>query len=506
MRFLSRNLMGHLRNHAAKSVAATGSVRYQQTAPKISSSRPLIANEPTGPSIVTKTIPGPESNKKLQELSQISEIGSVQLFVDYERSLGNYLVDVDGNTYLDIYTQISSLPLGYSHPDLLRLLDDPDNVKAFINRPALGAFPGTDWTDRLQNSLMAVAPTGLRSLCTMACGSCSNENAFKAIYIWYRTKERGGDTNFTKEEIETCMLNKTPGSPPYTMLSFSGAFHGRTMGCLSATRSKAIHKIDIPALDWPMARFPQYKYPLEDYVHENQQEDAKCLEETEDLIHKYNAAGKPVAAIVVEPIQAEGGDNHASPEFFQGLQQIGKRTGAALLIDEVQTGGGPTGKMWCHEHFNLPEAPDVVTFSKKMLTGGYYFKEEFKPPQGYRIYNTWMGDPSKVIMLEEVIRVIQRDRLLENVNETGDILMKGLTALQNRYPQHINSTRGRGTFIAFDGTDAAKRDTIVNKLKLQGIHSGGCGEKSVRLRPALIFQPHHANIFLNKLETVLSNL
>ncbi|ROT63455.1 putative 4-aminobutyrate aminotransferase, mitochondrial [Penaeus vannamei] len=171
---------------------------------------------------------------------------------------------------------------------------------------------------------MAVAPTGLRNLCTMACGSCSNENAFKAIYIWYRTKERGGDTNFTKEEMESCMLNKTPGSPPYTMLSFSG-FNRRQVSEFETLKYVFCESEHLP----------------HNYVHENQQEDAKCLEETEDLIHKYNAAGKPVAAILVEPIQAEGGDNHASPEFFQGLQQIGKRTGAALLIDEVQTGVVP---------------------------------------------------------------------------------------------------------------------------------------------------------------------
>ncbi|KAK3893030.1 hypothetical protein Pcinc_003125, partial [Petrolisthes cinctipes] len=166
------------------------------------------------------------------------------------------------------------------------------------------------------------------------------------------------------------------------------AFHGRTMGCLATTHSKAIHKIDIPSLDWPIADFPKYKYPLEEHVTENEHEDNRCLEQVEDVIERYNKVGKTVAGIVVEPIQSEGGDNHASPQFFQRLQQIAKRTGTALLIDEVQTGGGPTGKMWCHEHFNLPEAPDIVTFSKKMLTGGFYSKKEFRPTQGYRIYNT----------------------------------------------------------------------------------------------------------------------
>lgn len=504
---LSRNLFAsQLKTHVARSALAAGSVRGQQTAAKLANHRPLIPSEPTEPLVVTKTIPGPTSKQKLQELSQIQETGSVQLFVDYHRSVGNYLIDVDGNTLLDLYTQISSLPLGYSHPDLLKLLEDPEIVKTFINRPALGSFPGVDWADRLQSSLLAVAPAGLRHLCTMACGSCSNENAFKIIYMWYKNKERGQGISFTQEELDSCMINQEPGCPPYKMMSFHGAFHGRTMACLAATHSKAIHKIDIPTLDWPIAPFPKYKYPLEEHTRENAEQDRICLEVAEDLIHQYQKKGTPVAGIIIEPIQAEGGDNHGSPEFFQQLQQVAKRNGAAFLIDEVQTGGGPTGKVWCHEHFDLPEAPDIVTFSKKMLTGGYYCKKEFLPEHGFRIYNTWMGDPSKIIMLEEVIRVMNRDNLLDVVQESGDILMKGIGTLEKQYPQHINSLRGRGTFIAFDGSEPSKRDAIIGKLKLKGIHSGGCGEKTVRLRPALIFQPYHANMFLDRLETVLSEL
>lgn len=488
-----------------RGVATTGSLQVQRTTPR-EASNSLIPNEPQNPKVVTKSIPGPISNQRLQQLSQIQESGAVHLFVDYEQSLGNYLVDVDGNILLDVYTQISSLPLGYSHPDLLNLLNDPKNIKLFINRPALGSFPGRDWVERLNNSLLKIAPQGLNHLCTMSCGSCSNENAFKAMYMWYRTNERGGSSDFTQEELDSCLMNQAPGCPSYSLLSFKGAFHGRTMACLATTHSKSIHKIDIPSLDWPIANFPQYKYPLEEHLRENQEEDKKCLEEVEDLIHKYNGQGKSVAGIVVEPIQAEGGDNHASPEFFQELQQIAKRTGAAFLLDEVQTGCGPTGKFWCHEHFNLPEAPDIVTFSKKMLTGGFFCKKEFRPLQGYRIYNTWMGDSSKIITLEEVIRVINRDKLLENVRETGEILFKGIQELEQQFPQHINSVRGRGTFIAFNGTDATKRDAIIGKLKLLGIHVGGCGEKAVRMRPALIFQPHHAHIFLDKLQTALSGM
>nr|CAD7444646.1 unnamed protein product [Timema bartmani] len=260
----------------------------------------LVNGEPSSP-VVKTPIPGPKSKQLLGELGLIQkscnlkpssdghpeyvlvvvlqQSGSVQLFADYDRSLGNYLVDVDGNVLLDVYTQISSMPLGYNHPELIKLLDNPFNVKTLINRPALGVFPGADYPKMLKNVLLDVAPPGLDNVNTMMCGSCANENAYKNIFIWYRRKERGEDVSFTEEELNSCMINLAPGSPQLSILSFHGAFHGRTLGVLSTTHSKYIHKIDIPAFDWPIASFPQYKYPLEDNKRENEAEDKKCLAE-----------------------------------------------------------------------------------------------------------------------------------------------------------------------------------------------------------------------------------
>lgn len=268
--------------------------------------------------------------------------------------------------------------------------------------------------------------------------------------------------------MNSCMINQAPGAPKLSILSFHGAFHGRTLGALSTTHSKYIHKIDVPSFDWPIAAFPQYKYPLAENVRENKAEDERCLAEVEDLICQYAKKDIPVAGIIVEPIQSEGGDNEASPEFFQGLQRIAKKHGSALLIDEVQTGGGPTGKMWCHEHFNLPSAPDIVTFSKKMQLGGYYHTDEMKPPQPFRVFNTWMGDPGKLILLEAVINVIKRDALLDNVTKVGEKLKQGLFKAQNEFPHLLNSARGRGTFLAINCKDAKLRDDIVNRLKQKG--------------------------------------
>lgn len=370
------------------------------------------------------------------------------------------------------------MPLGYNHPDMLKVFSSESNLKTLINRPALGVFPGEDWPDKLQHVLMPIAPKGLPCITTMMCGSCSNENAFKNLFLWYCRNRRGLGVDFTEEEKTSCMINLPPGSPKLSILSFYGGFHGRTIGALSTTHSKYIHKMDVPALDWPIARFPVYKYPLEDNVAENKAEDKRCLAEVEGLIEKWKKNGNDVAGIIVEPIQSEGGDNEASPEFFQELQKLARRNGVGLLVDEVQTGGGPTGKFWAHEWFNLDGPPDIVTFSKKMQLGGYFHSLEMKPLLSYRIFNTWCGDPGKVLMLESILNVIKRDNLLDNVTKAGAVLKKGLLDIQGEFPSILNSTRGRGTFLAINAKDTETRDLLVGKLKQSGIQSGGCGEVS----------------------------
>ncbi|XP_060655103.1 4-aminobutyrate aminotransferase, mitochondrial [Drosophila nasuta] len=495
MRFLGLNKLpiaqAHLR---ALNNAGVNSVKfYSATA------------EPKEPVVRTKTIPGPKSVELNKKLGEIQSTGSIQYFADYEKSSGNYIQDVDGNVLLDVYTQISSVPLGYNHPRLLNLFKDDKNIKTLVNRPALGVFPGKEWPDKLQSILLQVAPKGLNKITTMMCGSCSNENAFKSIFIWYQNKVRG-TAKLTEEEICSCMVNMPPGAPELSILSFKGAFHGRTLGALSTTHSKYIHKLDVPSFDWPIASFPQYKYPLEENVAENKKEDEKCLAEVADLIEVYKKKGKPVAGVIIEPIQSEGGDNEASPEFFQGLQRICKQNGSALLIDEVQTGGGSTGKFWCHEHFNLESPPDVVTFSKKLQLGGYFHNDDFVPKEPYRIFNTWMGDPGKVIILEEILKVIKEEKLMGNVASAGKVLKDGLLSLEKEFPNLLNSTRGRGTYLAVNSVNGKVRDSIVANLKLNGIQTGGCGENAIRFRPALVFKEHHANIVLDRFRKVLKSL
>lgn len=461
-------------------------------------------SEPDKPVVVTE-IPGPKSQKMHKDLTEIVESGAVQFFVNYERSAGNFIADVDGNILLDFYTQYASVPLGYNHPKIIDAYKNPRNQACFVNRPAMGTFPGGDHAQRLKRTLMSVAPRGLTNVQTMACGACSIEHSLKAMFMTYQRKQRGPGQGPSPLDLESCLKNQPPGCPHLSILSFNNGFHGRTMGALALTHTKWPHKLDFPQPDWPIADFPLLRYPLDQFSRENQQEEKRCLDKVRELFAKWAQKGMPVAGVVVEPIQCEGGDNFASPAFFQGLQDIVKENGASLTLDEVQTGCGVTGKFWAHEHFNLREPPDVVPFAKKMMTGGFYHKTEQRPTEPFRIFNTWLGDPSKLALLDAVLEVIRTERLVEQAKDVGEYMLNGLVKLQDTYPGLLSRARGLGTIVSVDFPEAQTRDKVIKELRTKGVNVGSCGPAAVRLRPTLTAQRKHVDIFLDSLNEVLKN-
>lgn len=363
-------------------------------------------------------------------------------------------------------------------------------VDALINRPALGVFPSPEWAEILKTGLLRAAPPGLDQVFTSTTGSDANETAYKAAFIWRLSQERG-DRDFTTEELESSMVNRAPGAPKHSILSFHGGFHGRTFGSLSTTHSKAIHKLDIPAFDWPVAPFPKLRYPLTEFEAENRAEEERCLEEIEQIITK---AQNPIVATVVEPIQSEGGDNHATPFFFQSLREITKKNNVLMIVDEVQTGVGATGKFWAHEHWNLETPPDMVTFSKKAQAAGFYYTDRsLRPDKPYRQFNTWMGDPARAILFKGILEQIEEHDLVRKTAEVGNVLYSGLSKLATRYPSEMLNLRGkdRGTFIAWD---SPRRDQIVKLAQDKGVIVGGSGNNSIRLRPMLIFEKQQGKL------------
>lgn len=374
-------------------------------------------------------------------------------------------------------------------------------ISGLVNRPALGAFPPHDWGSILRSGMLKVAPKGLDQVFTAMAGSDANETAYKAAFMWRRAQDRGGShVEFTEEEMNSVMSNQSPGASDLSILSFKTSFHGRLFGTLSTTRSKAIHKLDIPAFDWPQATFPKLKYPLESHAEENRAIEQASLDEVEHLLTTFH---NPPAAVVVEPVQSEGGDNHASPDFFRRLRALTRKHNVLLIVDEVQTGVGATGKFWAHEHWGLDDPPDMVTFSKKAQAAGFYFgNPELRPNKPYRQFNTWMGDPARAVLFRAIIAEIERLDLVANTARVGDYLFGKLEALAAKYPEDFQNLRGkgRGTFIAFDNP---RRDEFLKRVRAEGVNIGSSGTQAVRLRPMLTFRESHADILVDALERVV---
>ena len=174
------------------------------------------------------------------------------------------------------------------------------------------------------------------------------------------------------------------------------------IGALSATRTNPLHKLDFPAFNWPAAEPPRYKYPLSENADYNKEQDRSSLADVRAKIAEWKSEyDSEVAAIIIEPIMSEGGDNQISAEFAQGLQDITKELGIYFIVDEVQTGVCQTGAFWAHELWNLRESPDFVTVAKKMISCGFYHNENTRMTTPFRHMNTFLGDPLRAFITAE---------------------------------------------------------------------------------------------------------
>ena len=296
------------------------------------------------------------------------------------------------------------------------------------------------------------------------CGSTSVEAAFKYAFMMHAAKKREGGLHATptQEELDSGNLNIAPGAPNYGILSFKSGFHGRMFASLSVTRTKAMFKRDIPAFDWPAAEPPRYKYPLADNEEYNAAQDEASIADVRNKIMKHEEEKNcETAAVIIEPVMAEGGDNYVSPNFAQKLRALTKELGIYMIVDEVQNGVAVSGDFWAHEHWNLDSPPDFVTFAKKMISSGFYHSEETRMVTPYRHFNTWMGDPARAYLTAEQNAIIREDDLCNQARVSGSYLHEKMLELQEAEPDFIHSPRALGTLQAIDCKDVPQRDALV---------------------------------------------
>jgi L-lysine 6-transaminase len=239
--------------------------------------------------------------------------------------------------------------------------------------------------------------------------------------------------------------------------------------------------------DWPRITNPALRFPVD--AREIERVEALERQAVDEIKRAFVERTDDIAAILIEPIQAEGGDNHFRPEFMRALRQLADENDALLIFDEVQSGVGLTGRFWAHQHTDV--TPDLLAFGKKMqvcgMLAGPRIDEEpenvFKVSS--RLNSTWGGNLVDMVRSQRYLVIIDEDGLVQNAATVGAHLLAGLQALQARKPAVFSNARGRGLMCAIDFADGATRDKVADEAYEMGMMILSCGKRSVRFRPPL---------------------
>ena len=209
-----------------------------------------------------------------------------------------------------------------------------------------------------------------------------------------------------------------------------------------------------------------------------------------EIEQAFDADPNGIAAIIIEPIQGEGGDNHFRPEFLKQLRRIADTREAMLIFDEVQTGIGLTGSMWAFQQLGV--TPDIVAFGKKTQVCGIMSTDRVDDVDtnvfhvSSRINSTWGGNLVDMVRVARYLQIIEEDSLVENAAQSGELFLSELLAMQERFAS-VTNARGRGLMLAFDLPDGAVRDQLRARCWDLGLATLACGERSIRFRPSLTF-------------------
>jgi L-lysine 6-transaminase len=299
-----------------------------------------------------------------------------------------------------------------------------------------------------------------------------------------------------------------PGEKGQQVVHFRQAFHGRSGYALSLTNTDPVKTDFFPKFAWPRIENPGLCFPV---TPEVEKDVAAAEERALDQVEKAFADHPDdIAAILIEPIQAEGGDVHFRPRFLQALQRKAREHDVFFVLDEVQTGVGITGKMWAHEHCGLE--PDAVAFGKKMQVCGCMVgpRVDEEPENVFRrssrINSTWGGGLTDMVRAGRFLEVIHEERLVDNARVVGRRLLDGLLAVERELGGVMRNARGRGLMIAFDLETKELRDKAQDRMLENGLLLLGCGARSIRFRPPLNLAPAEADAALEIVRKSLKEL
>ncbi len=408
-----------------------------------------------------------------EALGQVMLVDGYPLVFDVEKSHGQWLHDSrSGRDFLDMFTFFASRPVAFDHPGLL----DPAYQKRLATAARIKPSNSDIYTTELASFVDAfrrlAMPPEMAHLFLIEGGSAAVENALKAAFDWKTRKNQAAGSKVEADVV----------------IHLERAFHGRGGYTLSLTNTDPKKTKLFPKLTWERVRSPGLHFPIDAREIERVRGEEQAMFQQLDEI--YQRIGKErIACIVVEPIQSEGGDNHFRKEVFEHLRNICDTRDALLVFDEVQTGMGATGTMWFSEQTGV--MPDLISFAKKAQTGGIMASRRLDEvennvfSESSRINSTFGGNLVDQVRATRFLEIIHTENLLENVKQQGAYLLERVTALAAAHPDLLDSPRGEGTLQAFDVRTPELRNAIIALAYDEGLLVLPCGQRSIRLRPAL---------------------
>ena len=469
----------------------------------------------------------PKSHAALAAASR-SLFFSLPVAFDPSESVGPYLgiADRDGSgepyRFLDMGALIATQAFGENDPRVVEAI--VDSLPFVTSRYAHSEYQ-TTLSLGLKAELNRIAPAGTPRHFIVNTGAEAVENAIKSVLLNRVKTSDEGDGGF--------------------IVSFEGAFHGRTLGSLAVTHRKKA-RLGFPTFDWPHILFPldeprapkesarreerslkqlwgllvSGRLPRADKSKDTFRRDMDALDEflaqpggdVNAFVQAQRAALTPdvvrrarrVAAVLVEPIQGEGGVRVPSARFMKKLRLLTRIYDVPLIFDEVQTGWGMSGRLWAHELFDLPSPPDVVTWAKKAQNGVLFVSEELATffQEEKKFNTTWEGDSVGMVRLLALL-----DKLdLEQVRRTGERAKAGLEALAREYRAILKNVRGVGVMLAFDVMRADWCDTLRDRAFRRGLILLPAGERVLRFYPRYDTEPSSIDEALSILRLALEDI
>lgn len=415
------------------------------------------------------------------------------LTFDMEKSEGVYMYDSKHKrNMLDFFTCFASVPLGYNHPKMLEDEVFKKNLLlAAISNPSNSDIYTQQYAEFLDTFSKIAMPEYLPHAFFISGGGLAIENALKTAMDWKVQK------NFRKGYTE---------ERGFKVIHFENAFHGRTGYTMSLTNTLPDKTKWYAKFNWPRVSTPTIHFPLTD---ENYQDLLTREYFSIEQIKTAFAENKDdVCAIIIEPVQAEGGDNHVRREFLEQLKALADENECFLIYDEVQTGVGLSGKFWCHEHFGENARPDILAFGKKMQVCGILAGKKvdeietnvFNVPS--RLNSTWGGNLTDMVRASKILQIIKEENLIENATVTGRYLQTCLKDISEKYST-VSNVRGLGLLTAFDFPDKTMRDKFISNGFDNSVLFLGCGNSSIRFRPALTMKPEHIDAGIEVMDRIL---